>query len=139
LAETINVHRESLPPLPALEREWRAQERLAGRGFFLSWAWIGTWLATLPAGAEPFLLRAKRGGTTIGIALGVERSGALYLNATGNRDLDTIYISNTTASFVRSAPSVPCSTPLPSGSRKRSRRSMRCTCQASRRAYGAAS
>jgi CelD/BcsL family acetyltransferase involved in cellulose biosynthesis len=95
LAQPIEIHRESLPPLAALEREWRAQERLVGRGFFLSWAWIGTWLATLPPGVEPFLLRAKRGGiTTIGIALAVERSRALYLNATGNRDLDSIYIEH---------------------------------------------
>jgi CelD/BcsL family acetyltransferase involved in cellulose biosynthesis len=96
LAEPIDIHRESLPSLAALEREWRAQERRAGRGFFLSWAWIGTWLATLPPGIEPFLLRAKRGSTTVGIALAVERSAtrALYLNATGNRDLDTIYIEH---------------------------------------------
>jgi CelD/BcsL family acetyltransferase involved in cellulose biosynthesis len=96
LAELIEIHREALPPLAALEREWRAQERLAGRGFFLSWAWIGTWLATLPTGVEPSLLRARRNGTTVGIALAVERSGAraLYLNATGDRDLDTIYIEH---------------------------------------------
>ena len=96
MTEPIDIHRESLPPLAALEREWRAQERLAGRGFFLSWAWIGTWLATLPPGVEPFLLRAKRGRATVGIALAVERSAgrALYLNATGDRDLDTIYIEH---------------------------------------------
>jgi CelD/BcsL family acetyltransferase involved in cellulose biosynthesis len=96
LAEPIDIHRESLPPLGVLEREWRAQERLAGRGFFLSWAWIGTWLATLPPGVEPFLLRAKRGVATVGIALAVARSAgrALYLNATGDRDLDTIYIEH---------------------------------------------
>ncbi len=96
MAEPIDIHRESLPPLAALEREWRAQERLAGRGFFLSWAWIGTWLATLPPGVEPFLLRAKKGRATVGIALAVERSAgrALYLNATGDRDLDTIYIEH---------------------------------------------
>jgi CelD/BcsL family acetyltransferase involved in cellulose biosynthesis len=92
--QPIDIHRESLPPLAALEREWRAQERVAGRGFFLSWAWIGSWLATLPPGVEPFLLRAKRGGTTIGLALAVERAHALYLNATGDRELDSIYIEH---------------------------------------------
>jgi CelD/BcsL family acetyltransferase involved in cellulose biosynthesis len=94
--QPIDIRRESLPPLAALEREWRARESVAGRGFFLSWAWIGTWLATLPSGIEPFLLRAQRGNTTIGIALAVERPAtrALYLNATGDRDLDAIYIEH---------------------------------------------
>jgi CelD/BcsL family acetyltransferase involved in cellulose biosynthesis len=96
LPESIDIQREVLPPPAALEREWRALERLAGRGFFLSWSWIGTWLATLPADVEPFLLRAKRGGATLGIALAVERVAgrALYLNATGDRDLDAIYIEH---------------------------------------------
>jgi CelD/BcsL family acetyltransferase involved in cellulose biosynthesis len=96
LLESIDIHREVLPPAAALEHEWRALERIAGRGFFLSWAWIGTWLATLPADTKPFLLRAKRGGATLGIALAVERAAgrALYLNATGDRDLDAIYIEH---------------------------------------------
>lgn len=96
MPESIDIEREALPPLAALEREWRALERMAGRGFFLSWAWIGTWLATLPREVKPFLLRAKRSGTTVGIALAVERAAArtLYLNATGDRDLDAIYIEH---------------------------------------------
>lgn len=96
MSEPIDIQRETLPPLAALEREWRALEPIAGRGFFLSWSWIGTWLATLPPDIEPFLLRAQRGGATLGIALAVERSGAraLYLNATGDRDLDAIYIEH---------------------------------------------
>lgn len=94
MAEPIDIDRESLPPLAALEREWRALERTAGRSFFLSWAWIGTWLATLPPGIEVFLLRARRGTTTVGIALAVERARALYLNASGDRDLDSIYIEH---------------------------------------------
>ncbi len=96
MPESIDIQREPLPPPAALEREWRALERLAGRGFFLSWSWIGTWLATLPADVKPFLLRAKRGGTTLGIALAVERAAgrALYLNATGDRDLDAINIEH---------------------------------------------
>jgi len=103
LAEPIDIHREELPPLAALEQEWRTLEGHAGRGFFLSWSWIGTWLATLPPGIEPFLLRAKRGNTTLGLAIGVEHDAtrrrllparSLYLNATGDRDLDTIYIEH---------------------------------------------
>ncbi|HXE28752.1 MAG TPA: GNAT family N-acetyltransferase [Stellaceae bacterium] len=96
MSESIDIQREPLPPLPALEREWRALERVAGRGFFLSWSWIGTWLATLPPGIEPFVLRAQRGGATLGIALAVERPAtrALYLNAMGDHDLDAIYIEH---------------------------------------------
>jgi CelD/BcsL family acetyltransferase involved in cellulose biosynthesis len=93
LAEPVNILREKLPPLPALEREWRALEREMERGFFLSWAWIGTWLATLPPSVAPFLLRARHGEATLGLAVGVERARprGLYLNATGDRDLDAIY------------------------------------------------
>ena len=96
MPEPIDIEREVLPPLAALEREWRALERTAGRGFFLSWSWMGTWLATLPPAVAPFLLRARRGGATVGIAIAVERSAtrALYLNATGDRDLDAIYIEH---------------------------------------------
>ena len=103
MAEPIDIHREALPPRAALEREWRTLEGHAGRGFFLSWSWIGTWLATLPPGIAPFLLRAKRGNTTLGLAIGIEHDASrrkllparsLYLNATGDRDLDTIYIEH---------------------------------------------
>lgn len=96
MAEPIEISREALPPLPALEREWRALEKDAERGFFLSWAWIGTWLATLPPTVTPVLLRARQRGATLGLALGVEHRGGrgLYLNATGDRDLDTIYIEH---------------------------------------------
>jgi len=103
LADPIDIHREALPPLGALEREWRTLEHHAGRGFFLSWSWIGTWLTTLPPGIAPFLLRAKRGGSTLGLAIGVAHEASrrkllparsLYLNATGDRDLDSIYIEH---------------------------------------------
>jgi CelD/BcsL family acetyltransferase involved in cellulose biosynthesis len=103
VAEPIEISREVLPTLSALEREWRALEKEAERGFFLSWAWIGTWLATLPSSVAPFLLRASQRGTTLGLAIGVEHDGprgkvlparGLYLNATGDRDLDAIYIEH---------------------------------------------
>jgi hypothetical protein len=103
LAEPIEIFRETLPSLSVLEREWRGVEANIERGFFLSWAWIGTWLATLPPAIEPFLLRAKKRGGTVGLAIGVERDTAprkllpargLYLNATGDRDLDSIYIEH---------------------------------------------
>ena len=96
MPEPIDISREALPPLAALEREWRAVEKEAERGFFLSWAWIGTWLTTLPPTVTPVLLRARQRGTTLGLALGVEQQGArgLYLNATGDRDLDAIYIEH---------------------------------------------
>lgn len=103
MAEGVEILREALPTAGALEREWRALENEVERGFFLSWAWIGTWLATLPPEVAPFLLRARSGGETLGLAIGVEHDGpggtllparALYLNATGERDLDTIYVEH---------------------------------------------
>lgn len=86
-----------------LAHEWRALEAQAGRGFFLSWAWIGTWLATLPPTLAPFLLRARRGAETVGLAVGVEHDKSssrllsareLYLHATGDPQLDAIYIEH---------------------------------------------
>lgn len=103
MAEPVEILREALPPSDALEREWRMLEKEAERGFFLSWAWIGTWLATLPPTVAPFLLRARLGEATLGLAIGVEHEGprgtllparALYLNATGDRALDAVYIEH---------------------------------------------
>ncbi len=102
MSARIEITREALPPLEQIGAEWRALEAQAGRGFFRSWAWIGTWLATLPAEVTPFLLRAHLGNETIGLALGVEGgtrrtvlpARTLSLNATGIADLDTIYVEH---------------------------------------------
>jgi CelD/BcsL family acetyltransferase involved in cellulose biosynthesis len=95
---------EAPPPLPTLEREWRALEAVAQPSFFTSWQWIGTLLSAVPAAQRPHLLRAAARGQTIGLALlgagvtrrrhGLVRSRALYLNETGDPRFDSTTIEH---------------------------------------------
>jgi CelD/BcsL family acetyltransferase involved in cellulose biosynthesis len=94
---TIEFRREALPPLAVLEAEWRALEPVAATSFFTSWRWIGTLLATLPDSKQLDLLRGRRRGETVALALlgarpvrrrGLIRARALFLNETGDPDFD---------------------------------------------------
>jgi CelD/BcsL family acetyltransferase involved in cellulose biosynthesis len=94
----IEFRRETLPPLAALEVEWRSLEPAAEPSFFTSWHWIGTFLTALPEGKRPDLLRGSLRGETVALALigarlirrryGLIRSRALFLNETGDPDYD---------------------------------------------------
>jgi hypothetical protein len=100
----IEFRRETLPPLAALEREWRALEAVAYPSFFTSWQWIGTLLAAVPPERRPNLLRGVARGETVALALlgagvarrrhGLVRSRALYLNQTGDPRFDSIMIEH---------------------------------------------
>jgi CelD/BcsL family acetyltransferase involved in cellulose biosynthesis len=100
----IELRHEALPPLAALEREWRTLEAAASPSFFTSWRWIGTLLAAVPAERRPDLLRGVARGETIAVALlgagvarrrhGLVRSRALYLNQTGDPQFDAIMIEH---------------------------------------------
>lgn len=77
--------------------------RVAPHSFFLSWPWIRTWLACLPASVKPHLMTITRDSLPIALAvlvrstlsrLGVIRSRAWALNATGHEHLDQIFIEN---------------------------------------------
>jgi CelD/BcsL family acetyltransferase involved in cellulose biosynthesis len=97
-------HREALPPLAELEAEWRSLETCARVSFFLSWAWIGMMLDTIPLPERPALLRARTGGETAALALlgtaatrrrhGLVRARGLYLNETGNPQFDAMTIEH---------------------------------------------
>jgi CelD/BcsL family acetyltransferase involved in cellulose biosynthesis len=90
----IEFRREALPPLAALETEWRILEPVAEPSFFTSWHWLGTLLASLPEANRPDLLRGSLRGKTVALALlgtasvrrqhGLIRSRALFLNETGD-------------------------------------------------------
>ena len=69
LAGGVALRREALPPLPDLEREWRALEAAGHPSFFISWAWIGSLLAAIPAASRPMLLRGRAPGRTVALAL----------------------------------------------------------------------
>ena len=99
----VEFNHEALPPPAALEREWRKLEAVARPSFFMSWQWIGTLLAAVPAAHQPNLLRGTARGETVGLALlgasvtrrhGLVRSRALYLNETGDRRFDAITIEH---------------------------------------------
>jgi CelD/BcsL family acetyltransferase involved in cellulose biosynthesis len=94
----VVLREEALPPLALLERQWRSLESAAPPSFFLSWHWIGTFLAALPVPARPSLLRGTADGHTVALALlgrrserrrhGLIASRALYLNETGDPRFD---------------------------------------------------
>jgi CelD/BcsL family acetyltransferase involved in cellulose biosynthesis len=65
-----------------LESTWRGTAARVQPYFFLSWGWIGTWLATLPADLKPLLLTARRDGTAIGVAIVMTRTIRQTLRAT---------------------------------------------------------
>ncbi len=86
-----------------VESIWRELEARSGRSFFLSWAWIGTWLATLPAEFRPFLVSAREGGRVAGLAVALANTvrqrlrakvPGLHLNSTGDPRWDCIAIEH---------------------------------------------
>jgi CelD/BcsL family acetyltransferase involved in cellulose biosynthesis len=95
---------EALPPLSALEREWRKLEAVGHPSFFTSWHWIGTLLSALPPASWPKLLRGIVRGETVALALlganetrrrhGLVRSRGLYLNETGDPRFDSLTIEH---------------------------------------------
>jgi CelD/BcsL family acetyltransferase involved in cellulose biosynthesis len=94
---TVTVDLAPAHQCPGLGEAWRSLEQRADGSFFLSWRWIGSWLAALPPGIEPLCLRARAGGEIVGLALltprrsrraGLVAARQLHLNATGDPDLD---------------------------------------------------
>ena len=91
---------------PARERrglasDWQKLETYADCSFFQSWAWVGTWLATLPADYEPLCLSARLGDETVGLALVTPRnirrnvfvdSHQLHMHTTGDPRCDRLAI-----------------------------------------------
>ena len=103
VAAALQVELVTLPAWQPLEREWRALEARSETSFFLSWSWIGPWLACLPATVKPRLLRATRGSEVLGLAVAVDArihelplpvGRAVWLNATGDSALDAITIEH---------------------------------------------
>jgi CelD/BcsL family acetyltransferase involved in cellulose biosynthesis len=86
-----------------LAERWRALERLADPSFFVSWAWIGTWLSLLPQRIEPLCLSAYRGRELVALGLfsprherrhAVIKSRQLHLHCTGEAEWDCLAIEH---------------------------------------------
>ena len=82
----------------SLEARWRDLEERAGASFFLSWDWMGPWLAHVKS--PLYLCEVRQGGHDVGLAiLGVGRLRygllsfqTIYLNQSGNLEEDRGYI-----------------------------------------------
>ena len=93
-----------LPPSsPRVEEVWRELERQAAPPYFLSWGWIGNWLACLPPREAPPLAVMLAGETPVSaFFLGRRRlvrhlvlaSRALFLNTTGQARWDELTIEH---------------------------------------------
>lgn len=97
----VSVALLSLPPLSALEAEWRELESRSAGSFFTSWSWIGCWINLLGDVSDLRLLRACSGGRTVGLGiLGlrlVRRNGVIFsrmlrLHSTGRPEIDLLAI-----------------------------------------------
>jgi CelD/BcsL family acetyltransferase involved in cellulose biosynthesis len=79
--------------------QWKELEARSDCSFFLSWDWIGAWLASAP-GEEPLLMTARESGTIVALAIfhtaklkrRFMRSRAILLNRTGDPYSDIINI-----------------------------------------------
>lgn len=97
----IRFSLEPFPGMDAMAKRWLDLEQRADCTSFLSWKWVGNWLAL--DGKEPVVLVGQRSGQTVCLGLlefrarfrhGVLRSRGLFLNETGDPDQDIIAIEN---------------------------------------------
>jgi len=95
----VQVELTSLPSEERLTSMWRDLEGRADRSFFLSWAWIGTWLKAIDC--RPELMIARWRGEIVGLGLVHVRLKTrhrllpiwtLFLHQTGDDDQDVITI-----------------------------------------------
>lgn len=103
VAKPLRFNLALIPSLDFVESLWRRLGVSKSQSFFLSWTWIGTWLAAIPAGIAPLLLTVSREEEILSAALLVPRRqrrhglvGArqLHFNSTGEPDLDCIMIEH---------------------------------------------
>lgn len=89
---------EVLPRIDVLQAMWRDLERRSNATFFLSWDWIGTWLAE--SGAQPLLMVARRRSEIVGLGLlhlktrrlGPVSFDKLFLHQAGDARFDCVAI-----------------------------------------------
>jgi CelD/BcsL family acetyltransferase involved in cellulose biosynthesis len=88
---------------PRVERTWRLLEAHTHPTYFLSWGWVESWLAALPAAQlPPLAVISDRGAPCAAFFLGrrakrhhlVATTTALYLNATGSDRHDGLCVEH---------------------------------------------
>jgi CelD/BcsL family acetyltransferase involved in cellulose biosynthesis len=103
MSERLTVRLSQISSLAELATLWQALDPNGKGSFFTSWAWLGTWLETLPPTVAPQVLRLERNGECRGAALvvphvgrrhGLVLSRGLHLNETGNPDFDCVTIEH---------------------------------------------
>lgn len=100
---SFRVSIEPAPDAEALGVEWTALEQRTDTSFFLTWAWLGTFLDQVPPNHRPDVLRVTRGLDTVAMALlwrtrqqrhRVLRTRALHLNESGIEACDRVTIEH---------------------------------------------
>lgn len=88
---SLDIQLSVFPEKPELAAAWRRLEAaVPDLSFFQSWTWMGCLFEErFP---EPVLLRAIRGGETVGLALFNRRGGRLHLGESGDPLLDAPFI-----------------------------------------------
>ncbi|KRW82526.1 GNAT family N-acetyltransferase [Marinobacter sp. P4B1] len=98
-SERLQVVRYPVADLERLEALWRDLEGRASPTVFLSWQWLGHWLAVYEPQAQ--VLEVTQGDRVVGLGIvvqteerrhGVLRSNCLRLHQTGHRQQDQIWI-----------------------------------------------
>jgi CelD/BcsL family acetyltransferase involved in cellulose biosynthesis len=77
---------------PQLHARWQALAHAAAAPAFLSWTWTGCLAAERYP--DPLLTEVFEHGTLVGLALFNRRDGALYLHASGDKGLDSVFIEH---------------------------------------------
>jgi len=102
-ADALTVAMEDCPAPAVLAPLWQALQAQSDASFFVSWTWIGSWLAGLEPRHRPRLLCARRGDQIVGLGVLVEHMGSRarvmpsrcwYLHETGESEFDTITIEH---------------------------------------------
>lgn len=100
----ITIHLDKIPPLAELAADWRELETRAAPSFFLTWSWIGNWLASLGEHVQQgWLLSARQQGRLVGLAVVFDApirrrllpmGRAAYVNETGVAAFDSLSIEH---------------------------------------------
>jgi len=101
---SIVVKIGGLPEIEELEKMWHDLECRSRAGFFVTWSWIGVWLANLPQGWPLRLMVAGRDGRIVGLGIlaggeskkicNVSYCATEHLHETGVRELDMVIEHN---------------------------------------------